>query len=515
MGISCLPYLLLLALMIVVILFKSNYHIDEIWSYGMTNNYGSNYIEIKDGVKYDSPEDLFINYLTVNPEHRFDYNMVWSNQAKDVHPPLYHTILHTICSFFPGRFSRWFAGSVNIIFALATLFVFRKLVPYFCTNPVFKEILSLGFVVSAGVLSNVSFFRMYVMAMFWVTTLSYLFVSRIGKDFDWKFCLKLFVVVILGALTHYYCIVFAVLISAVYGVYLLVSRQWKNVLLLCGSSALAAVVSYLVFPSMVFHMFSGYRGREALENLNNISDFLRRLGSFYRFINKDLFAGYLTVIIVAFLLLFIAMLLKSGFADSIKQLLGEGEQLLRYVILLIPIGIYYLMVSKMAAFVLNRYVFPIYAVTFLVGITLLINIFERCMPEKSSLIVSCALVGVISVVGLQRSSWDYLYLGTRGFLETSSQYADVDCICIYDASWKVHPMFVEVQKYKSITFVNKDNTELLDKLIKENDKPVILSVVMDDVDPMQYVNMYLEKSDNLTSSTRILKHFHGTTYYLN
>lgn len=510
-----IPYLLFLLLMIGTISMKTNYHVDEIYSYGLANNAGEIIIEFEDGVKYEPSEIPFVNYLTVDSENRFDYKMVWANQAKDVHPPLYYAVLHTICSFFPGRFSKWFAGIINIIFGLATLFVFRKLLSYYCSNPALREVISIGFVFSAGILSNVSFFRMYVMAMFWVISLCYVYISHIGKNFDWEFCLQSFLIITLGALTHYYCIVFAVLISAVFGVYQLICRQWKNVLLLCVSTMLAGRVAYRIFPAMTFHVFSGQRGTEALENLSNTSDYWNRLKCFYGFINKDLFGGYLAVVIIVLLPLLLVRILRDESEElPEKQSSADNKQWLRNMILLIPIGIYFLLVSKMAAYVAFRYLLPVYAVTFLVLMTLLTSTLRKWVSKRNCVLVTCALVGIISVGTWQHASWEYLYLGTSDFLQTASQYSEVDCICIYDIPWKVHPMFLEAKQYKSINFVNKDNTEVLDRLIEENDNPVVLTVIGVD-DKMQYVNLYLEKSENLSTSTEIGSYAYGTSYYLN
>ena len=56
---------------------------------------------------WNSPED-FNEYLAVSPDDRFDYAQVYENQIIDAsHPPLYYALVHTVCSFFPGVFSKW------------------------------------------------------------------------------------------------------------------------------------------------------------------------------------------------------------------------------------------------------------------------------------------------------------------------------------------------------------------------------------------------------------------------
>lgn len=102
--------------------------------------------------------------------------MVWDNQAGDVHPPLYYAIIHTVCSMFAGKFSIWYAGVVNIFFAVLTLWTVRHLVNELTQSSEAVMWGTVFFVLSEGVLSGVSFFRMYIMAMFEVTFVTWLFI---------------------------------------------------------------------------------------------------------------------------------------------------------------------------------------------------------------------------------------------------------------------------------------------------------------------------------------------------
>ena len=87
--------------------------------------------------------------------------------------------LHTICSFFPEKFSKWYAGSINIFFALLTLYTSRKIVLNLTNNKEICNIVSFAFILSPGILSAISFFRMYIMAMFFTTLLTYIIIEEI------------------------------------------------------------------------------------------------------------------------------------------------------------------------------------------------------------------------------------------------------------------------------------------------------------------------------------------------
>ena len=60
-------YGLFLFLMILNISKKSNYHIDEMFSFGLSNQ--KDYLTFEEG-KYEFPKRLFNNYLTVNKNSR-------------------------------------------------------------------------------------------------------------------------------------------------------------------------------------------------------------------------------------------------------------------------------------------------------------------------------------------------------------------------------------------------------------------------------------------------------------
>ena len=113
-ALKALP-LYLAFLLIIVFLFtlKTNYFVDELWSYGLANNNDSHIMLVESGKTYENPEEPFLNWMTVQHGQRFDYAKVWRNQANDNHPVLFYLLLHTICSFFPGQFSKWFGWYVN------------------------------------------------------------------------------------------------------------------------------------------------------------------------------------------------------------------------------------------------------------------------------------------------------------------------------------------------------------------------------------------------------------------
>ncbi|MDF2567934.1 MAG: hypothetical protein K0R90_1390, partial [Oscillospiraceae bacterium] len=83
---------------------KQGYHIDEVYSYGLSNSYYKPFPTDRNKWLDNS---YFNDYLEVGKNDKFKYDSVYYNQGEDVHPPLFYFALHTISSFTPNSFSKW------------------------------------------------------------------------------------------------------------------------------------------------------------------------------------------------------------------------------------------------------------------------------------------------------------------------------------------------------------------------------------------------------------------------
>ena len=105
---------------------KTGMFIDEIYSYGLSNSeYAPFLSDLKGGQLTDQifTREEIDGYLTVIPGEGFDFASVYYNQERDVHPPLYYWLFHTVSSCLPGSASKWIGLGINIAFYMLTLFV--------------------------------------------------------------------------------------------------------------------------------------------------------------------------------------------------------------------------------------------------------------------------------------------------------------------------------------------------------------------------------------------------------
>ena len=216
---------------------KTNLHGDEVFTYGLSNHPYIHTFNIKaeEGTVYTPADILWNEYMQVQPGHQFDYRNVWKNQEADVHPPLYYALVHTISSFFPGQYSVWFAGSVNVVFGVLLIFCAFFLSMEIFGKKIYAFLTTVFFMCSAGMLSSVSYLRMYVMAMFWCCLATYLLVRYFREGGSKKFYRRLYAVTTLGILTHYYFLIYLFFLACVFCVILLTEKQYKNIGKFCAA----------------------------------------------------------------------------------------------------------------------------------------------------------------------------------------------------------------------------------------------------------------------------------------
>ncbi|MBQ7132247.1 MAG: hypothetical protein IJO29_06710 [Oscillospiraceae bacterium] len=239
---------------------KHGYHMDELWSYGLSNSYYQPHMYTRFGIddwnEYNHWNDgsLFREYLTVGENERFEYGSVYYNQKYDVHPPLYYYILHTICSFFPGSFSPWYAFSINAVsFVAAQIFLYLCVVKISKSRFLGLSVCALwGF--SSGAITCGVYLRMYVLLMAFTLIYTYLTLRLIYDGFSKKTMTALCVVTYLGSLVQYFFIIFAGAMAACMCVYYLIKKQPKRMLAYGGFLLLSVALAVVSFTPMLSHM---------------------------------------------------------------------------------------------------------------------------------------------------------------------------------------------------------------------------------------------------------------------
>ena len=389
--------------------FKTGYYIDEYLTYAYSNckDFGSAFTDHN-----FVTEKAFIDTFSVAPQHRFDYKMVWNNQAADVHPPLYHVLIHTICSFMPGTFSKWQGLSVNIVFFLLILFVTYKMVYILCKNKELDFLICVFMALNPTLLHSVTFIRMYMMCSFFIVFLTYLIVCHIHLNSDnVLFYIKLILTIIFGSLTHYYFIIFAFFICSIYGIYLIYKRYFKDLIKCILSALLAAAISLMVFPHMIDHIFKGYRGEQTFSNLSN-SNLIECINNYIKIIVNDFWGLEATKIILLFVMLFfLSAMLIAIFKHNLKEYMLYFKNGLLLIILS---GIcYFTLVAKISPSTTERYIYPIYPLILLCIFVVTGQSITYIFKKRPSLIIFGTLLISLTTFGYRTHTMPNLYLNSK------------------------------------------------------------------------------------------------------
>lgn len=215
---------------------KTGSHSDESWSFGLANSYYKPHIFMDEDWN-ETYRDEWISgqtlkdYICVNEDQRFSYGSVIHNLKNDAHPPLYFLILHTISSFFPGQYSRWYSFVINLaVFIPLMLLLFALARKLFKSDiPALAVVFYYGF--SFAGVNTFVFLRSYAM----LTMFAVLFVllhlklteTETGKK-QAAILAGIAVVSFLGILTHYFFLPLAFAFAALFCIGWLIKKNWKK-----------------------------------------------------------------------------------------------------------------------------------------------------------------------------------------------------------------------------------------------------------------------------------------------
>lgn len=237
---------------------KTGEHSDEIWSYGLANSHYRPHIFLDEITAEYTVDNTWITgnelkeYITVQEDERFDYKSTIYNLAHDSHPPLYFLILHTICSFFPESYSRYYAFSINIVSFLAAAYFLYRLSEKLLKNRMLTVTVQAVYFFGAAGVSNFIFCRQYALVTAITLAFVYYSLKMLESSDKRKFIRNASITVILsflGCQTIYLFVVFAFVFAACTCVWLLRNKEIKR-MLGYGAGMLAGALTVVLSPGV-------------------------------------------------------------------------------------------------------------------------------------------------------------------------------------------------------------------------------------------------------------------------
>ena len=358
---------------------KSYIHMDEAYSLGLTNY---NKVEIQQNEDFYNTwhnKEYYEDYLSVNDNEKNNFLPVYENQKNDVHPPLYYLFLRIAMQFNIGSFSKWPGIILNIIIYLfITIFMYlilRKLFAKSENSQIKSAFLALISSLTLASINNAIYIRMYALSSLNILIITYLHLKLAEKKGNnYKLLVAIGISALVGSLTHYYYLFYLAMLFIMFVIKYLKEKEYKELAKYIITMIIAGILSLIIFPYSIKHMFFGYRGKGAINSLLNISEFFIKICQYILIINVYAFNNILFILVVFILGIIIYKKIK-------KIKLIEKNKYIKYI--LYPTIFYFLLVAMSAPWIELRYMMPICSIIFILIMYLLIMLLKNIVKEKT------------------------------------------------------------------------------------------------------------------------------------
>lgn len=359
---------------------KSYIHMDEAYSLGLASY---NKIEIQDNDDFYNVwhnKDYYEDYLTVNESEKFEFSQVYENQKNDVHPPLYYLLLRIAMGFSIGTYSKWPGIIVNIIIYVGiTIFMYLIIKKILDGKNRYKEksaILALASSLTLAGLTNAIYIRMYTLSTLNITITTYLHLKLLDKkEKNNMLLIAIAISALVGSLTHYYYLFYLACMFIMFVIKYIKEKEFKMLAKYVLAISIAGIMSLIIFPYSINHMFFGYRGQGTIENLTNISKFFVNITRYLLITNVYGFNNLLFILIITSIGIIIYKKIKNKEVFSIKN------SSIKYIAL--PTLIYFILVAISSPFIELRYIMPICGMMFVIVIYYIASILNNMVKEKT------------------------------------------------------------------------------------------------------------------------------------
>lgn len=508
----------ILAIHMVLILFygvqKKGFHEDEYYSYFTSAGYldVSPYGSVSEKSGYDVQRQFL-----VTDGNRFNYKAVVEAQILDVHPPLYYLTLNTLMSLFYNRFYKWFGIGLNALYSLISCCGIITLVLNLDKSRyryMLAGIAGLAYALSPAMISNVMFTRMYTMSAMWTIIYANIFVVLMR---NLQCARRRFiglaaaggVVCYLSFLTHYFCLIMAFFLTLGACIYAVVRRERIVRMLGYGCAMVAAIgLAVLTFPASIRHIFSGYRGKDAIQGLAN-GDFFGMLRMFAPIINKNFFGG-----LMVFALLIMGLAVAVGIFFAVRRRKSGIPVTYIWTVTIILSGgmLSVWVLSRVSLFVgdvSSRFFYPVGAV--------MIPVMAYCISKAGVLVwaewfagrkywlagILMALVALSwNIAGLAQGNILFLYRDKEANVEYSKENAQYPVVVVYGYDIRYRAWYIanELWPFDRVVYVNYNGGEYVldNETLKTAEKLIIYMDCPEDI-----LESLIAQNDNLDTYSMV------------
>ena len=369
--------------------FKTYIHMDEAYSLGLASY---DKVEIQHNEDFYNKwhnGEYYEDYLTVNDDEIGEYKQVYENQKNDVHPPLYYLLLRLAMGFSINHYSKWPGIILNII-----IWAFITIFTYLILEKILKDkrksaILTFISGITMASLTNVIYIRMYAFSTLNILITTYLHMRlQDTEKVDIKLLIFIGISALIGSLTHYYYLFYLAMLYIIFVIKYIRQKKYKNLIYYTVTMAVAGVLSLIIFPYSIQHMFFGYRGQGVISNLTNVPKFLDSLGQYIFKLNYFAFNNIMFLILLVIIGIVIYKFTKKQDLDNNKN---------PYIkIILLPTLFYFILVSIASPWIELRYIMPICNLAFILVLYYFYKMMSSiCNEKKTDIIMLVTLIIIL------------------------------------------------------------------------------------------------------------------------
>lgn len=495
-----------MALLIVIILLqvitrlvagnaKAYLHIDESYSYGLMNYDIVDIINNEDFYNNWHNKHYYENYLTISEEEKWDFSPVYENQKNDVHPPLYYLLLRITALLRISDFSKWTGIGLNIL-----IFVITSIMVYKISKIIFKDklyavlvVLINGFTIAS--IETTMFIRMYALNALNLLIIAYIHMRNYNKEkLEIKDLIWMSILIILGALTHYYYLIFVFVLYIMYMVHFIKWKNKINGIRYTLSMVVSGIIYLMIFPYSFEHIFMGYRGQGVASNLSSFDTMWNSLGGYIRILDSQVFNS---VLVFGIIFVSIYVLIKIVKNKIIKISFRNRELFL----LLTPTLVYFITIACVSPYQEIRYIMPICPAIVITIMYLVKKVLQRMLsPQKTFVAMILVFFMMIFIPINAKTKIEYIYSDMETFIQQIESESDLPTLYILDKDNNRFMddlyLFTKIDKsyiLDSKLFSKEKIQEIFEKVDTEKGIRIIISEGLPQVDYIYTIKDVLNK----------------------
>lgn len=371
---------------------KSYIHMDEAYSLGLASY---NKIDIQENEDFYNTwhnKEYYEDYLVINKNEKNSFSQVYENQKNDVHPPLYYLLLRIAMGFHIDSYSKWSGIILNIIiYIFITIFMYLIIKKLLEGNDKYKEksaILALISSLTLSSINNAIYIRMYALATLNIVITTYLHLKLLDtKENSYKLLVAIGIFALVGSLTHYYYLFYLAMLFIMFVIKYIKEKNYKELVRYIITMFLAGIISLIIFPYSIQHMFFGYRGQGVISNLTNISKFINSICQYILRIDIYVFNNVLFIILV---FIFGIIIYKKIKKIKIKR---EKNKYIKYISL--PTLCYTILVALSSPWIELRYIMPVCSLIFILVLYFIATLLKDIAKERT---LSKIMIGIFLLI---------------------------------------------------------------------------------------------------------------------